>query len=63
MGNDTLEKEINSVIRKDIYNQIMVTDPMVGGMTGKMRLDPAKLNALLTEDFVVGVNNKDYLMQ
>ena len=36
----------------------MVTDPMVGGMTGKMRLDPAKLNALLTEDFVVGVNNK-----
>lgn len=57
-GDDTLEKEINSVIRKDIYNQIMVTDPMVGGMTGKMRLDPAKLDALLTEDFVVGVNNK-----
>ena len=42
---------------KDIFNQITVTDPIRGGMTGLKRIDPQALNDLLTKDFLVGAGD------
>jgi len=53
----TLKTELNHVIRKDIFNQITVTDPIRGGMTGLKRIDPQALNDLLTKDFLVGAGD------
>lgn len=53
----TLRKEVNAVVRKDIYNRIVEADPAKGGMTGLLRINPQKLNELLTKDFLVGVSD------
>ena len=48
-GDKDLEKNVQAVIRKDIWNQIMET-----GADGKVTLNAQKLNQILTQDFPVG---------
>jgi hypothetical protein len=48
-GDPDLERNVKTVIRKDIWNQIMDT-----GANGEVSLNAKKLNDLLTGDFPVG---------
>jgi len=57
---ETLKDEVRSVVRKDIFNRIMVSDPVRGGMTGKVRLDAQALNDLLTKDFLIGTGEESF---
>ena len=50
-GDPTLKAELNRIVLKDIYNQIMIPDTTLGGMSGKMKLDPRAFTDLLTKDF------------
>tara|TARA_R110002020_G_scaffold3022_1_gene14001 strand:- start:155 stop:3979 length:3825 start_codon:yes stop_codon:yes gene_type:complete len=59
-GDPELVELMNSVVLKDIHNQIVVRDPM-GGLTGKLTIDPDKFNDLLTKGYVLGTGEGEVI--
>ena len=58
-GDPYLIKTMNQVVKKDIWSRITDVDTAAAGGMARYKINPDKLNELLTKDFVIGSSGEE----